>query len=142
MVAGLVNCVKTNSANGRFCRTVDEGAMRLDAFLHQFGFAESRQKAKQLIINGNIYVDDECVRKPSASVTEKNHVEIKGDVMPYVGRGGLKLEAALRQFGLTVQNFAVWISAHRPAALQIVSCSMEPGWYMPLIRVLSSWRRS
>ncbi len=84
---------------------MDEGAMRLDAFLHQFGFAESRQKAKQLIINGNIYVDDECVRKPSASVTEKNHVEIKGDVMPYVGRGGLKLEAALRQFGLTVQNF-------------------------------------
>lgn len=83
---------------------MNEEILRLDVFLHRRGFAESRQKARQMILNGNVYADGVCVRKPSAAICSENQVEIRGDVMPYVGRGGLKLEAALRQFCISVQN--------------------------------------
>lgn len=90
--------------NSRKVQRVDEEILRLDVFLHRRGFAESRQKARQMILNGNVYIDGVCVCKPSAAIRSENLVEIRGDVMPYVGRGGLKLEAALRQFGINVQN--------------------------------------
>jgi len=77
--------------------------MRLDKYLYENKFAESRQKAVYLINAGNVFVNGRQVFKHSTDINNENIkdvVEIRGEVMPYVSRGGLKLEAALREFNI------------------------------------------
>lgn len=79
--------------------------MRADVYLTAGGYAASRQLAKKLIEGGNVTVDGRVLRKPSQELAQGVHaVEIRG-TMPYVGRGGLKLEAALDAFGLDVAGW-------------------------------------
>lgn len=78
--------------------------MRLDVELVQRGLAESRQKAQELIRSGVVYVNSVVVNKPSSSVTESDKIEVLGEVLRYVGRGGLKLECAFNNFPLDVSN--------------------------------------
>ena len=80
--------------------------MRTDIYLFENGFAESRSKAADMIRSGIVYIDCKQVTKPSYDITGGN-VEIKGAVMPYVGRGGLKLEHALDHFGIDVSGLTV-----------------------------------
>lgn len=65
-------------------------------------FAESRSKARHMIDSGIVFLNGEPVIKASADVAGDDLVTIHGTVMPYVGRGGLKLEAALDAFGVDV----------------------------------------
>ena len=67
-------------------------------YLAQNGFAESRQKAKGLLEDGLITVNDKPVCKSSYDVKESDIVKVIGKGLAYVGRGGLKLEGALQQF--------------------------------------------
>ena len=60
------------------------------------GLAESRQKAQAVIMAGQVFVDDQKVDKAGAPVTEGQNVEIRGKTLPYVSRGGLKLEKAMQ----------------------------------------------
>ena len=93
--------------------------MRADVYLTVNRHAASREQAKRLIAGGCVAVDGRTLCKPSEEIAEGAHrVEVR-DAMPYVGRGGLKLEAALDAFGLEV---AGWPSAPPPADLPIV-CS-------------------
>lgn len=78
---------------------------RLDVFLTDRGDAESRSKAQALIMAGLVYVDGQKVDKPGFSVELTQSVEVRGAVCPYVSRGGLKLEKALRDFGVDVTDF-------------------------------------
>jgi 23S rRNA (cytidine1920-2'-O)/16S rRNA (cytidine1409-2'-O)-methyltransferase len=72
---------------------------RLDIHLHGLGLAESRNKARELILGGSVTVDGRIVSKPSAGVPDGAKVEvIAGE--KYVGRAGYKLETAVEQFGL------------------------------------------
>lgn len=73
---------------------------RLDVYLTEHGFAESRAKAQALIMAGLVYVDDQKTDKPGVSVDESHKIELRGAPCPYVSRGGLKLEKALRDFGV------------------------------------------
>ena len=73
---------------------------RLDVYLTEQGHAETRSKAQALIMAGLVYVDGQKVDKPGFSVTEEQSVEVRGSACPYVSRGGLKLEKALRDFGV------------------------------------------
>ena len=73
---------------------------RLDVYLTEKGFAESRAKAQALIMSGLVYVDGQKVDKAGFSVDEDQSVEVRGAACPYVSRGGLKLEKALRDFGV------------------------------------------
>ena len=73
---------------------------RLDVYLTEKGLAESRAKAQALIMAGLVYVDGQKVDKPGFSVAEGQSVEARGVACPYVSRGGLKLEKALRDFGV------------------------------------------
>lgn len=66
------------------------------------GLASSREKAKALIMAGQIYVNKECVSKPDRLFTEDACIEIRGNYLPYVSYGGIKLEHALRAFGIGV----------------------------------------
>jgi len=66
------------------------------------GLAPSREKAQALIMAGQVVVGDHAVTKAGQQVAEDAAVRIKGEVLPYVSRGGLKLKKALDQFGLVV----------------------------------------
>ena len=66
------------------------------------GLVKSRQRAQALIMAGKVLVDDQPVDKPGFLVASDNTLELKGEDIPYVSRGGLKLEAALNNFELNV----------------------------------------
>ena len=73
---------------------------RLDVLLTERMFAETRSKAQAIIMSGNVYVNGQKADKPGISYEETVEIEVKGAVCPYVSRGGLKLEKALRDFGV------------------------------------------
>jgi 23S rRNA (cytidine1920-2'-O)/16S rRNA (cytidine1409-2'-O)-methyltransferase len=80
---------------------------RIDKLLVDRGLADSRTKAQALVMAGIVLADERRVEKPSAKVSKTAEIRLKGSSPEsrYVGRGGLKLEAALRQFGLDVTGF-------------------------------------
>lgn len=78
---------------------------RLDMLLVELGHAESRSKAQALIKAGNVLVNGKPAQKPGQSCTEDQKIEITGESCPYVSRGGLKLEKALRDFGVDPSGF-------------------------------------
>lgn len=71
---------------------------RLDVLLTDLGYAESRSRAQAIIMGGVVYVDGQKADKPGASYEDTVTIEVRGAVCPYVSRGGLKLEKALRDF--------------------------------------------
>ena len=78
---------------------------RLDVLLTERGFAESRTKAQAVIMAGQVYVEGQKADKPGISYEDTVSIEVRGDVCPYVSRGGLKLEKALRDFGVKPDGF-------------------------------------
>ena len=78
---------------------------RLDVLLTEQGYADSRSKAQAIIMSGLVYVDGQKADKPGISYEESVSIEVRGAVCPYVSRGGLKLEKALRDFGVKPQGF-------------------------------------
>ena len=78
---------------------------RLDLLLVERGFADSRTKAQAIIMSGQVYVDDQKADKPGISYTEDVDIEVRGATCPYVSRGGLKLEKALRDFGVNPTGY-------------------------------------
>ncbi len=78
--------------------------MRLDAALVQAQLIATRTKAKAAIESGLIFYDGKPVTKPALDVQDLAKLEIRGELMPYVSRGGLKLEKALKEFNLTVKD--------------------------------------
>lgn len=78
---------------------------RLDQIVFDLGLAESREKAKALIMAGSVYVDGQKQTKPGAAVAPDAAVEVRGAKLPYVSRGGLKLEKALNVFGIDPKDF-------------------------------------
>ncbi len=77
---------------------------RLDVLVYEAGFAESREKAKALIMAGVIYVDNQKSDKPGTAYPETVKLEMRGARPKYVSRGGLKLEKAVAVFGLDMQG--------------------------------------
>lgn len=73
---------------------------RLDILLVEHGYAETRAKAQALIMSGQVYVDGQKADKAGMSFEDTTPLEVRGSVCPYVSRGGLKLEKALRDFGV------------------------------------------
>jgi len=78
---------------------------RLDVLLVEQGYAETRTKAQAVIMSGNVYVDGQKADKPGVSYEEHVAIEVRGASCPYVSRGGLKLEKALRDFGVDPTGF-------------------------------------
>ena len=77
---------------------------RLDVLLVKRNLAPSREKAKAIIMSGNVYVDDQKEDKAGTTFPEEVKIEVRGHSLPYVSRGGLKLEKALKNFDVTVQG--------------------------------------
>lgn len=77
---------------------------RLDKLLVQRGLVISRERARALILAGKVIVDDHRVDKAGTQVSVDADLRLKGADIPYVSRGGLKLEKALREFAVEVQD--------------------------------------
>lgn len=77
---------------------------RLDVLLVKRNLAESREKAKAIIMAGSVFVDGQREDKAGSSFREDVQIEVKGHTLPYVSRGGLKLEKALAEFDVTVEG--------------------------------------
>lgn len=77
---------------------------RLDVLVVERGLAESRTRAQALILAGQVVVDDQRVDKPGTRVPLEAELRLKGEVLPFVSRGGLKLDAALAQFSVDVRG--------------------------------------
>ena len=79
--------------------------MRVDLYLTEAGYTQSRKKAQDLIAAGAVTVDGAVVKKPSAPINEAiPHEVVIEQVFRYVSRGGMKLEAALDAFGISVNR--------------------------------------
>lgn len=78
---------------------------RLDVLLVDQGYADSRTKAQAVIMSGLVYVDGIKADKPGASYEENVAIEVRNGSCPYVSRGGLKLEKALRDFGVNPDGY-------------------------------------
>jgi len=74
--------------------------VRVDQELVRRGLAPSREKAQALIMAGVVYIAEEKITKPSLPVTEESPLSVRGAAHPYVSRGGLKLEKALKAFSI------------------------------------------
>ncbi|EYE89704.1 RNA methyltransferase [Fervidicella metallireducens AeB] len=81
-----------------------EGKERLDILLVEKGFFDSREKAKKSIMAGLVFVDNVRVDKSGEKVKKDAIIEVKGVAIPYVSRGGLKLEKAINEFGIELNN--------------------------------------
>ena len=77
---------------------------RLDTALVEQGLAPSREKAKALIMSGIVYVDDQKCDKAGDSIKATSKIEVRGQGLRYVSRGGLKLEKAMELYTLTLQE--------------------------------------
>lgn len=77
---------------------------RLDVLMVERGLAESREKAKAVIMSGNVFVDGQREDKAGASFPEKAVIEVKGNPLKYVSRGGLKLEKAMSHFDVALDG--------------------------------------
>lgn len=71
---------------------------RLDQLVYDLGMTESRERAKTTIMSGIVYVNGQKVDKPGTQVEPSANIEVRGNTLPYVSRGGFKLEKALRVF--------------------------------------------
>ena len=78
---------------------------RLDLLLVERSLAETRAKAQAVIMSGLVYVNGQKADKPGMSYSEDAGLEIRGAACPYVSRGGLKLEKALRDFGVNPAGY-------------------------------------
>lgn len=78
---------------------------RLDVLLTEQMYADTRSKAQAIIMAGQVYVNGQKADKPGTAYEENVQIEVRGVTCPYVSRGGLKLEKALRDFGVDPTGF-------------------------------------
>ncbi len=77
---------------------------RLDVYLTEHGFAQSRERAKSIIMSGHVFVNNQRSDKAGDIVPEGALVEVRGGELKYVSRGGLKLEKAVSEFSLDLKD--------------------------------------
>jgi len=77
---------------------------RLDKILVDRGIVKSRERARALIMEGNVLIDNAPVTKAGAMINLDSAIILKSEDIPYVSRGGLKLEAAIKHFNIPLEN--------------------------------------
>ena len=77
---------------------------RLDCALVSRGFVESREKAKAIIMSGIVYVNNQKSDKAGANIKPDDVIEVRGETLKYVSRGGLKLEKAMKSFNISLTD--------------------------------------
>lgn len=85
---------------------MSENKKRLDVAVHECGLAQSRQRARSLIMAGKVLVNGSLKDKPGFTITNSDTLSLKEPDMPYASRGGIKLEAAFKEFRINVNELA------------------------------------
>src|SRR5580704_2510255 len=80
------------------------GKSRLDVLIVERGLAPSRERAQSLLLAGNVLVNGQKMEKPGTQIATDAQIDIVGETLRYASRGGVKLEGALEDFGVTPQN--------------------------------------
>ncbi|MGA7552954.1 MAG: S4 domain-containing protein, partial [Candidatus Acidiferrales bacterium] len=80
------------------------GKTRLDVAIVERGLAPSRERAQAILLAGNVLVNGQKMEKPGTQIAADASLEIIGEALPYVSRGGLKLEGALEDFQISPRN--------------------------------------
>ena len=78
---------------------------RLDLLLVERNLVQSRERARAIIMAGRVLVNERVVDKAGAPVATDAHITLRGEDIPFVSRGGLKLVHAIRHLGLSVNGF-------------------------------------
>lgn len=78
--------------------------VRIDMLLLEKGFFESRQRAQTSILEGIVYINEVRIDKPGQLVEENANIVIRGEKLPFVSRGGLKLDKAIKVFNIDVKD--------------------------------------
>lgn len=78
--------------------------IRLDVAVFEKGYAPSREKAKAIIMAGQVYVNNQKADKPGTEIKEDDILEVRGNTLKYVSRGGLKLEKAMKEFPISLNE--------------------------------------
>ena len=78
--------------------------IRLDVAVFERGYAPSREKAKAIIMAGHVYVNNQKVDKAGTEIKEDDVLEVRGNTLKYVSRGGLKLEKAMQEFPIDLNG--------------------------------------
>lgn len=73
---------------------------RLDLYMFENGFCDSRSKAGAIIMSGQVYVNGQKVTKAGYTLKKDDKIEVRGEKLPFVSRGGLKLDKAIKTFGV------------------------------------------
>ena len=81
-----------------------QGKERIDVLLVERGFFTTRQRAQRAIMAGVVYIDEVRIDKAGTKVAPNSNINVKEDPIPYVSRGGLKLEKALEIFDVPVKG--------------------------------------
>ena len=108
---------------------------RLDVLLVERGLQETRQKAQATIMSGLVYVAGQKVDKPGTAVLNDAPIEVRGNALKYVSRGGLKLEKAMATFPIDLaNNICADIGASTGA---FTDCRVQRK-YLPLMLAMAS----
>ena len=114
---------------------------RLDVELVDRGLVQSRERAKVVIMEGLVYVNEQKSDKAGTPVKEDDRIEVRGETLRYVSRGGKKLgKGKCRSFRSCWRAAPVWTSAPPPAALPIVCCKTVRSRCMRWTSAMDSWR--
>ncbi len=95
--------------------------VRLDQLIFEKGFTESRERAKTTVMSGIVYVDGQKAEKPGMPVSPDAQIEVRGDALPFVSRGGYKLDKALKVFPVD------------PAGKTCIDCGASTGGFTDVL---------
>lgn len=96
--------------------------IRLDQLVFDLGLTESRERAKTTVMSGLVFVNGQRADKPGMQVSPDANVEVKGAALPYVSRGGFKLEKALKVFPVDPEDKVCIDCGASPVDLLMFSC--------------------
>ena len=126
---------------------------RLDVLLVKRNLADSREKAKAIIMSGNVYVDGQKEDKAGSNFPAEAVIEVRGNTLKYVSRGGLKLEKAMENFDVTLAG-KIFMDVGSSTDLPTACCrterkrSMQWMWETDslhgncaMMNVWSAWKR-
>ena len=95
--------------------------VRLDQLVFERGYAESRERAKTTVMSGLVFVNGQRVDKPGTAVPQEASIEVRGEALPFVSRGGYKLDKALKVFPVD------------PAGLSCIDCGASTGGFTDVL---------
>ena len=120
--ASRIRYVKSSPEAGR----INSMKKRLDVLLVERGYAQSREKARAVIMSGSVYVNGQKEDKAGASFAEEGlKLEVRGNDLKYVSRGGLKLEKALKVWPISLEGCVCLDIGASTGELPTVCCKTE-----------------